>query len=274
MQAAQEQRMQSHMNFVRSNPGMQNQLERNAAERYFAEKFRDERAAADDAYRDRELGTREKVAGFGWMGHRDAGSTAAGLTADAQLKGIEAQAQRDRDLQKGQLDYDRWRTGRTLESEDAKHRREWGELDPDGKYTPGGRGFVAKTQGEAQRENARLGYQTELEKARILAEGRKQAAEITAQGKERAARLVKEGKLASALAGMALLPGMTPEKMEAYKAKLGEQAGTLADAGLSDEEIEEVMKKRMEKERGTPPQGKVNQQTASYKEAAEKRLTD
>lgn len=239
-----------------ASPGSFNPWEKQAAEKYFADKFRNERAAADDDYRKRELQTREKVAEFAMQGQRDAGATAAGLTAEATmhgadqtLKGIEAQAQRDRDIEKGRLEFEKWRTGQTLGAQDAISRREWGELGEDGSYKPGGRGYVAKTQGEAQ-----------AAAAQAAAASKERVAQITAEGKARAAQLAGMDKIKSAIAGNVMFAN-NPEKAK-------QLMGMLADQGMSDEDIAEYMEWQAEKAKkgnagqGVTPKQKIQEEIA------------
>ena len=87
MADAHKRRMQSHYDFVQSNPGSYAPQERQAAEAYFRQKYQEGRDVANDDYRNRELGTREKVAEYGWMGQRDAGSAAAAENAEAARYG-------------------------------------------------------------------------------------------------------------------------------------------------------------------------------------------
>ena len=229
VRAAHDLRMEQRRGEMKTSPGSFNPWEKQAAEKYFADKFRDERAAADDDYRNRELQTREKVAEFGMQGQRDVGATAAGITAEATkhgadqtLKGIEAQAQRDRDIEKGRLEFERWRTGQTLGAQDAISRREWGELDEDGSYRPGGRGYVAKTQGEAQAAQAAQAQQMKLEQERIKAE-----AKIAAE------RMKGDARIKSAISGNALLAGR-PEVAQ-------QMVETMIAGGMDADQIAQVI---------------------------------
>lgn len=191
-------------------------------------------------------GGAEKVAEYDWMGKRDAGSTAAGLTAEATkhgadktLAGIQAQAQSALEIAKQKAEAEKWIAGKNADVTEGGSRREWGYTDEQGSYHPGGRVEQAKAQGESAAKIAEQNNQARIEQERIKA-----------QAKVGAAAMAKDTRIAAAIGGNPMLAN-NPEKAQ-------EMLEALAGAGLSAEEAAEIIERR-NKQQGGQGTGKTQQ---------------
>ena len=174
--AAHALRMSQRRASMATDPGGFNPWEKKAVDDYYAQKYRERRDEANDDYRNKELGTREKVAEFGMMGQRDAGATAAGITAEAAkhgadmtFKGIEAQAKSNEEIARQKAKAEKWIAGRNADVTESVSKREWGYVDEKGNYVPGGRVRQAQAQGEGAAKVAAMNNETKLEAERIKA---------------------------------------------------------------------------------------------------------
>lgn len=192
--AAQEVAARDHMRDVLRNPGMYSPQERFSMQRRNIEEESARRFNLDDDYRNRELGTREKVAGFGYQGQRDAGSTAANLTAEAtkhtadkNFEGIEKQAQNALEIEKERQKYLDIINGRDNDTKIRQSEIEWGIHKPDGTFVPGGRVRQAEEQGKAAAQVAAQNNQAKVTVAQLNAQGKQVAAQIASDSRVKAA---------------------------------------------------------------------------------------
>lgn len=244
LDAAHEVAMSRRRNYMASDPGGFNPWEKKAVENYFGQKeasrqFDEGQKTArgqwgfTDEDGEHHAGGAEKVAGNGYMGQRDAGAVAAQINAEAAkygsdntLKGIEAQAAAAKETAKYKAEADKWIAGRNAEVTEGGSQREWGYIDGNGNYVTGGRVRQAEAQGEAAAKVAEQNNQAKIEAERIKA-----------QAKVQAQQLMKNQRIAAAIGGNVML-SRDPEKAK-------EMLEALAGAGMSEDEIAEIMEKRM-----------------------------
>lgn len=168
MNQAHEQAMQRKRGFIESNPGSYSPWEKQAVDKYFKDKASEEQRIADNEHRANELETKETVAQYERDGKTGYGRDAAAIKAEAdkyasdnQLKGVQAQAEAQREIEKGKLEAEKWIAGRKTESAETISRNEHGYFDADGTYHPGSDVHSAKEQGnwrsslETQRQQGR-----------------------------------------------------------------------------------------------------------------------
>jgi len=185
-----------------------------------------------DEYGVHHAGGAEKVAEYDWMGKRDAGSTAAGINAEATkygadktLAGIQAQAQSALEIAKQKAEAEKWIAGRNAQVSEENSKREWGFWDKDDYFNEGGRVAQAQAQGEAAAKIAEQNNQARIEQERIKA-----------QAKTTAAAMAKDTRIAAAIGGNQMLAN-NPKKAQ-------EMLEALAGAGLSAEEAAEIIERR------------------------------
>ena len=191
-----------------------------------------------DADGTHHAGGAEKVAEYDWMGKRDAGSTAAGLTAEAtkhtadkNFEGIQAQAKSALELEREKQKFLDIINGRDNATKIRQSEIEWGIHKPDGTFVPGGRVRQAQAQGESAAKIARENNQARIEQERIKA-----------QAKVGAAAMAKDTRIAAAIGGNPMLAN-NPEKAQ-------EMLEALAGAGLSAEEAAEIIERRNKQQSG------------------------
>ena len=189
-------------------PGGFNPWEKKDVDDYFAKREKERQFDADEAYRNRELKTREKIAEFGMQGQRDAGATAAGFQADAAKygadrtqAGIEAKAKNDLEIARQKAEAEKWIAGRNAEVADVTSKRESGYFDENGSYVPGSRVHQAQAQGESAAKVAAMNNETKLEQERIKA-----------QAAEKKALLMRDSQIQKGLANS--LPFLSAEEKE------------------------------------------------------------
>jgi hypothetical protein len=187
MNQAHEQAMQRKRGFIESNPGSYSPWEKQAVDKYFKDKVEEEQRIADNEHRANELETREDIAEAQRDGQIGAGRDAAQIRADAEkytsdnrLKGIQSQAEAQREIEKGKIEAEKWIAGRKTESAETISRNEHGYFDADGTYHPGSDVHSAKEQGnwksaiETQKQKGRETLQEMKGDQKIRAEQMKQ----------------------------------------------------------------------------------------------------
>ena len=226
MNQAHDQAMQMRRARMAASPGSYNPWEKAGVDKYFADKAREEQRIADNEYRNKELDTKETVAGFESAGKTGYGRDAAAIkaeadkyTSDNQLKGVQSQAEAQREIEKGKLEAEKWIAGKKAESAETISKREHGYFDEDGTYNPGSDVHAAEKQGE---------WRSLLEQQRQ--EGKKEIEELKG----------KYGLQKEKMKGV--LKAIT-EKIGGYNSnfKMEDVKEILKQNGLSEEEAKEML---------------------------------
>ena len=220
MNQAHEQAMQRKRGFIESNPGSYSPWEKQAVDKYFKDKAREEQRIADNKYRDDELDTREDIAEAQRDGQIGAGRDAAQIRADAEkytsdnrLKGIQSQAEAQREIEKGRLEFERWKSGEAFKNADEASKREHGYWDENGEYHPGSRERTGRVTAEGR-------IATEIQRQ----QGRTDLQEKKNQGKLDQEKERSKGGILKALAS-------------GFGVKIKDIADLMKKEGYSDEEI-------------------------------------
>ena len=157
MNQAHEQAMQRKRGFIESNPGSYSPWEKQAVDKYFKDKAEEEQRIADNEHRANELETREDIAEAQRDGQIGAGSDAAKIRADAdkytsdnRLKGIQSQAEAQREIEKGRLEFEKWKSGEAFKNADEASKREHGYWGENGEYHPGSRERTGRVTAEGR----------------------------------------------------------------------------------------------------------------------------
>ena len=175
MNDAHERRMQQHHNDVQSNPNAYAPSERAAAERYFQQKRDDEIRHEGYEQAEEERQTRQYIADAEKEGKIGAGSTAAQFAAEAEkhksnntLAGIEKQIKSQEEIEKGRLEFEKWKAGEGFKYGDEASKREHGFWDDNGEYHPGSRERTGKATAESRMtlESQRQDGREKLQKMR------------------------------------------------------------------------------------------------------------
>ena len=157
MNDAHERRMQQHHNDVQSNPNAYAPSERAAAERYFQQKRDDEIRHEGYEQAEEERQTRQYIADAEKEGKIGAGSTAAQFAAEAEkhksnntLAGIEKQIKSQEEIEKGRLEFEKWKAGEGFKYGDEASKREHGYWGENGEYHPGSRERTGRATAEGR----------------------------------------------------------------------------------------------------------------------------
>lgn len=198
---AHERAMESRRARMAASPGSFSPQAKAAVENYYAEKAKEDQRNKDNEYRENELGTKRHIAEQEAQGKIGAGRDAAQISADAEryksdnaLKGIEAQARSQQEMDKARLEFEKWKSGEGFRHADEANKREHGYWDENGGYHPGSKERSAEAAGEARMtmEKQRQEGRKELEKIK----GENRLNESQAKGLREVAReiLKKDGK--------------------------------------------------------------------------------
>ena len=229
MNDAHERRMQQHHNDVQSNPNAYAPSERAAAERYFQQKRDDEIRHEGYEQAEEERQTRQYIADAEKEGKIGAGSTAAQFAAEAEkhksnntLAGIEKQIKSQEEIEKGRLEFEKWKAGEGFKYGDEASKREHGFWDDKGEYHPGSRERTGKATAESrmtlesQRQDGRERIQKMKGDQRLESEQMKQLFGIAGK------ILNKDGKYKMKDAEMeAEKLGISPEALRSYFKQMG-----------------------------------------------------
>ena len=157
MNDAHERRMQQHHNDVQSNPNAYAPSERAAPERYFQQKRDDEIRHEGYEQAEEERQTRQYIADAEKEGKIGAGSTAAQFAAEAEkhksnntLAGIEKQIKSQEEIEKGRLEFEKWKAGEGFKYGDEASKREHGYWGENGEYHPGSRERTGRATAEGR----------------------------------------------------------------------------------------------------------------------------
>ena len=157
MNDAHERRMQQHHNDVQSNPNAYAPSERAAAERYFQQKRDDEIRHEGYEQAEEERQTRQYIADAEKEVKIGAGSTAAQFAAEAEkhksnntLAGIEKQIKSQEEIEKGRLEFEKWKAGEGFKYGDEASKREHGYWGENGEYHPGSRERTGRATAEGR----------------------------------------------------------------------------------------------------------------------------
>lgn len=157
MNRAHERAMESRRARMAASPGSFSPQAKAAVENYYAEKAKEDQRIKDDNYRNKELDERRYIAILERDGKIGAGRDAAKFSADAEryksdnaLKGIEAQARSQQEMDKARLEFEKWKSGEGFRHADEAHKREHGYWDEKGGYHPGSKERSAAAAGEAR----------------------------------------------------------------------------------------------------------------------------
>ena len=157
MNDAHERRMQQHHNDVQSNPNAYAPSERAAAERYFQQKRDDEIRHEGYEQAEEERFTRRQIAEDEKEGKIGAGSIAAQFAAEAEkhksnntLAGIEKQIKSQEEIEKGRLEFEKWKAGEGFKYGEEASKREHGFWDDKGEYHPGSRERTGRATAESR----------------------------------------------------------------------------------------------------------------------------
>ena len=229
MNDAHERRMQQHHNDVQSNPNAYAPSERAAAERYFQQKRDDEIRHEGYEQAEEERQTRQYIADAEKEGKIGAGSTAAQFAAEAEkhksnntLAGIEKQIKSQEEIEKGRLEFEKWKAGEGFKYGDEASKREHGFWDDKGEYHPGSRERTGKATAESrmtlesQRQDGRERIQKMKGDQRLESEQMKQLFGIAGK------ILNKDGEYKMKDAEMeAEKLGISPEALRSYFKQMG-----------------------------------------------------
>ena len=229
MNDAHERRMQQHHNDVQSNPNAYAPSERAAAERYFQQKRDDEIRHEGYEQAEEERKTREYIAEKESEGKIGYGSDAAKIKADSDryisdnnLKGIEKQIESQNEIEKGRLEFEKWKAGEGFKHGDEASKREHGFWDDKGEYHPGSRERTGRATAESrmtlesQRQDGRERIQKMKGDQRLESEQMKQLFGIAGK------ILNKDGRYKMKDAEMeAEKLGISPEALRSYFKQMG-----------------------------------------------------
>ena len=229
MNDAHERRMRQHHNDVQSNPNAYAPSERAAAERYFQQKRDDEIRHEGYEQAEEERQTRQYIADAEKEGKIGAGSIAAQFAAEAEkhksnntLAGIEKQIKSQEEIEKGRLEFEKWKAGEGFKYGEEASKREHGFWDDKGEYHPGSRertGMAAAESRmtlESQRQDGREKLQKMRGAQRLESEQMKQLFGIAGK------ILNKDGKYKMKDAEMeAEKLGISPEALRSYFKQMG-----------------------------------------------------
>lgn len=226
MNDAHERRMQQHHNDVQSNPNAYAPSERAAAERYFQQKRDDEIRHEGYEQAEEERQTRQYIADAEKEGKIGAGSTAAQFAAEAEkhksnntLAGIEKQIKSQEEIEKGRLEFEKWKAGEGFKYGDEANKREHGFWDDKGEYHPGSRERTGKATAES----------------RMTLESQRQDGRERIQKMKGDQRLEQEREQTKG--------GILKAISEKYNINIKDIKQLLKEQGYSDEQIEDEMKK-------------------------------
>ena len=225
MNDAHERRMQQHHNDVQSNPNAYAPSERAAAERYFQQKRDDEIRHEGYEQAEEERFTRRQIAEAEKKGKIGAGSTAAQFAAEAEkhksnntLAGIEKQIKSQEEIEKGRLEFEKWKAEEGFKYGDEASKREHGFWDNNGEYHPGSRERTGKATAEG----------------RMTLESQRQDGRETLQKMKGEQAMEKERERTKG----AMLKAIS----EKYNIGIKDIKRLLKEQGYSDEQIEYEMK--------------------------------
>ena len=225
MNDAHERRMQQHHNDVQSNPNAYAPSERIAAERYFQQKRDDEIRHEGYEQAEEERQTRKYIADAEKEGKIGAGSTAAQFAAAAEkrksnntLAGIEKQIKSQEEIEKGRLEFEKWKAGEGFKYGNEASKREHGFWDDNGEYHPGSRERTGKATAES----------------RMTLESQRQDGRETLQKMKGEQAMKKERERTKG----AMLKAIS----EKYNIGIKDIKRLLKEQGYSDEEVEIEMK--------------------------------
>ncbi len=234
---------------IARSPGSFNPWEKQAVNDYYRQKedarrFDESQGTArgqwgyTDEYGVHHAGGAEKVAEFGYQGQRDAGSTAANITADAtkhtadkNLEGIQAQAKGALELEREKQKFLDIINGRDNDTKIRQSEIEWGIHKPDGTFVPGGRVRQAEEQGKAAAQVAAQNNQAKVTVAQLNAQGKQVAAQIASDSRVKAAiagnvMFANDPAKAQEMIETMMANGFTPQQIYAAFGVQGEGAGT------------------------------------------------
>lgn len=184
---AHERAMESRRARMAASPGSFNPWDKAGVDKYFADKAREEQRIANNEYRNAELETREDIAEAQRDGQIGAGRDAAQIraeadkyTSDNRLKGIQSQAEAQREVENNKRETEKWIAGKDAELKEAQTKGKYGYFDQDGNYIPGSDVHTAREQGnwrsklETQKQEGRETLQEMKGDQKIKAEQMKQ----------------------------------------------------------------------------------------------------
>lgn len=243
MNDAHERRMQQHHNDVQSNPNAYAQSERAAAERYFQQKRNDEIRHEGYEQAEQERQTRQYIADAEKEGKIGAGSTAAQFAAEAEkhksnntLAGIEKQIKSQEEIERGRLEFEKWKSGEAFKNADEASKREHGYWGENGEYHPGSRERTGRVTAEG----------------RIAAEIQRQQGRTDLQEKKNQGKLDQEKERSKGGILKALASG--------FGVKIKDIADLMKKEGYSDEEI----KVKLEEEGITLDEGEKQKEAEKH----------
>jgi hypothetical protein len=243
MNQAHEQAMQRKRGFIESNPGSYSPWEKQAVDKYFKDKASEEQRIADNEHRAHEPETKETVAQYERDGKTGYGRDAAEIKAEAdkyasdnQLKGVQAQAEAQREIEKGRLEFEKWKSGEAFKNADEASKREHGYWGENGEYHPGSRERTGRVTAEGR-------IATEIQRQ----QGRTDLQEKKNQGKLDQEKERSKGGILKAFAS-------------GFGVKIKDIADLMKKEGYSDEEI----KAKMEEEGITLDEGEKRKEAEKH----------
>jgi len=243
MNKAHERAMESRRARMAASPGSFNPWDKAGVDKYFADKAREEQRIADNKYRDDELDTREDIAEAQRDGQIGAGKDAAQIRADAEkytsdnrLKGIEAEAKSREAMEKGRLEFEKWKSGEAFKNADEASKREHGYWGENGEYHPGSRERTGRVTAEG----------------RVAAEQQKNQGKIDIQEKKNQGKLDQEKERSKG--------GILKAFASGFGVKIKDIADLMKKEGYSDEEI----KAKMEEEGITLDEGEKQKEAEKH----------
>lgn len=243
MNQAHEQAMQRKRGFIESNPGSYSPWEKQAVDKYFKDKASEEQRIADNEHRANELETKETVAQYERDGKTGYGRDAAAIKAEAdkyasdnRLKGIEAEAKSREAMEKGRLEFEKWKSGEAFKNADEASKREHGYWGENGEYHPGSRERTGRVTAEG----------------RVAAEQQKNQGKIDIQEKKNQGKLDQEKERSKGGILKALASG--------FGVKIKDMADLMKKEGYSDEEI----KVKLEEEGITLDEGEKQKEAEKH----------
>jgi hypothetical protein len=243
MNQAHEQAMQRKRGFIESNPGSYSPWEKQAVDKYFKDKASEEQRIADNEHRAHELETKETVAQYERDGKTGYGRDAAEIKAEAdkyasdnQLKGVQAQAEAQREIEKGRLEFEKWKSGEAFKNADEASKREHGYWGENGEYHPGSRERTGRGTAEG----------------RVAAEQQKNQGKIDIQEKKNQGKLDQEKERSKG--------GILKAFASGFGVKIKDIADLMKKEGYSDEEI----KAKMEEEGITLDEGEKRKEAEKH----------
>ena len=243
MKKAHERAMESRRARMAASPGSFNQWDKAGVDKYFADKAREEQRISDNEYRNNELETREDIAEAQRDGQIGAGRDAAQIRADAEkytsdnrLKGIEAEAKSREAMEKGRLEFEKWKSGEAFKNADEASKREHGYWGENGEYHPGSRERTGRVTAEG----------------RVAAEQQKNQGKIDIQEKKNQGKLDQEKERSKG--------GILEAFASGFGVKIKDIADLMKKEGYSDEEI----KAKMEEEGITLDEGEKQKEAEKH----------